>query len=63
MFGRVIAKFRGTNRKAETPSSNVLSRVLGVIFTCWPDFAIVLDVHKRNLSDLTCVIPILIYTP
>ena len=61
MFGRVIAKFRVT--KTETPSSNVLSRVLRAIFTCWPDFAIVLDVHKGNLSDLTCVIPILIYTP
>lgn len=61
MFGRVIAKFRVT--KTETPSSNVLSRVLRAIFTCWPDFAIVLDVQKRNLSDLTCVIPILIYTP
>ena len=32
MFGRVIAKFRGTNRKAKTPSSNVLSRVLRAIF-------------------------------
>ena len=63
MFGRVIAKFRGRNRKAETPSSNVLSRVIRAIFTCSPDFAIVLDVHKGNLSDLTCVIPILIYTP
>lgn len=63
MPGRVIAKFRGTKQKAKTPSSHALSRVLRSIFTGWPDFAIVLDVHTRNLSDLTCVMPILICNP